>query len=172
MPAKKTAILSLGSNLGNRAAWLSQAAASIELLPDTHITSRSSIYETEPVDVPDEFKDKSFLNAVLLIETNLTPDELSDSVHRIEEQLQRKRLTPNQPRTIDIDVITFDGFISRDPSLTLPHPQSHLRRFVLQPLTEIAPDFILPEQMVPVHALLRQLPENPAVKISSEQWTY
>ena len=170
MPAKKTAILSLGSNLGDRAAWLSRAADAIESLPDTHITARSSIYETEPVDVPDEFKDKTFFNAVLLIETTLTPDELSDSVHRIEDQLQRTRLTPNQPRTIDIDLITFDGLISGNPLLTLPHPQSHLRRFVLQPLTEIAPDFILPEQTVPVHALLPQLPEIPAVRISSEQW--
>ncbi|MFO7936683.1 MAG: 2-amino-4-hydroxy-6-hydroxymethyldihydropteridine diphosphokinase [Kiritimatiellia bacterium] len=165
------AILSLGSNLGKRIMWMGYAADAIDSLTDTHITARSSIYETEPVDVPEKFRDEYFLNAVLLVETILMPHRLSAAVHSIEARLQRRRDTPNQPRTIDIDIISFDRLISDKPSLILPHPRAHERRFVLQPLSEIAPDLILPKQKKNVRALLKTLPETPAVRISPEQWT-
>jgi len=160
-----SAILSLGSNLGNRAAWLTKATNSIAELPGTQINARSSIYETEPVDVPDQFNNESFLNAVIIIETQLTASRLSDSIHRIEDQLQRTRGIPNQPRTIDIDIITFDDLISDATGLTLPHPRAHLRRFVLQPLAEIEPDLILPGQKEDITTLLRSLPDLPSVKL-------
>jgi 2-amino-4-hydroxy-6-hydroxymethyldihydropteridine diphosphokinase len=164
------AILSLGSNIGDRADWLAKAAAAVAALPDTQISARSSIYETEAVDVPTEFRDQPFLNAVLLIETTLTAQQLSTAVHLIEDQLERTRNIPNQPRTIDIDIITFDNLISHDANLTLPHPQAHQRRFVLQPLVEIAPEFTLPSQTVSVAELLNKLPHEPTVKPSAKQW--
>ena len=165
-----TAILSLGSNLGNRSRWLSKASEEIEALPDTRITNRSSILETEPIDVPEEFSALPFLNAVLIIETTLTPQQLSESIHTIENTLQRTRSTPNAPRTIDIDIITFDNIKSDDPTLTLPHPRAHQRRFVLQPLAEIAPEFTLPGQELTVSELLDNLPGTSIIKLNAQQW--
>jgi 2-amino-4-hydroxy-6-hydroxymethyldihydropteridine diphosphokinase len=170
-PTIHTAILSLGSNIGDRAAWLKKAADALSALPDTKITFRSSIYETEPVDVPEEHSEQSFLNAVLIIETALSPQQLSDAVHKIEDQLQRTRNTPNQPRTIDIDIITQNDIISEDPALTLPHPRAHLRRFVLQPLAEIDPGFTLPGQTSPISELLKAIPEKPAVNLYSKKYS-
>ena len=162
------AILSLGSNLGDRTAWLKKAAKAINSLPETDITTRSSIYETEPLDVPKSFKDKSFLNAIVIIQTLLSATDLSNSIHNIEEQFQRKRETPNQPRTIDIDIITFDDLVSQDKELTLPHPRAHLRRFVLEPLAELLPESTLPGTTTTISTLLQSLPENPAVRLYRE----
>lgn len=164
--APHTAVLALGSNLGDRVSWLAQALQALTALPGTKLTRCSSLYESEPVEVAAKDQDKPFINAVLLIETGLTPTQLSNSVHQIEEQLLRTRQRPNQPRTIDIDIITFDNIISSDLHLTLPHPRAHLRRFVLQPLAEINPKFIIPGQTATVKALLESLPENPAVKLA------
>jgi len=158
------AVLSLGSNIGDRTSWLKKATQSVRNLPGTVVLSKSSIYETEPVDVPDQFTNESFLNAVIIIETQLTASQLSDSIHKIENQLQRVRGIPNQPRTIDIDIITFDDLISDTTQLILPHPRAHLRRFVLQPLAEIKPDLVLPGQTEDITALLRLLPDLPSVK--------
>ncbi len=173
MPAEPIhkAILSLGSNISDRAGWLTQAAEAISGLPSTRITARSSIYETEAVDVPAEFREQAFLNAVLIVETALTAKQLSKVVHQIEDQLQRTRDIPNQPRTIDIDIITFDNLVSDDKELTLPHPRTHLRRFVLQPLSEIEPKFILPDQSETVSELLCKLPTPHSVKLNTEQWS-
>ena len=171
MQNEHTAILSLGSNLGDRAAWLSRAAAAVAQLPGTRITARSSLYETEPVDVPAEHADKPFLNAVLIIATQLDSEELSVAVHTIEDQLERSRETYNSPRTIDIDIIAFDREIRVAPKLTLPHPGAIQRRFVLQPLAEIAPDYTLPGQKKSVSELLEHLPESPAANLSAEQWS-
>lgn len=170
MPTKlHQAILSLGSNIGDRAEWLIRATAAIAALPNTQICARSSIYETEAMDVPAEFREQAFLNKVLMIETSLSAEQLSTHVHAIEKQLERTRAILNQPRTIDIDIITFDNLISNDQELTLPHPRAHQRRFVLQPLVEIAPHFTLPGQMVSATDLLKRLPDEPSVKISEEQ---
>ena len=161
------AILSLGSNIGNRAEWLIKATEAVAKLPETSIAARSSIYETEAVDVPAEFKEQSFLNAVLIVETTLTPKQLSEAIHQIEDQLHRTREISNQPRTIDIDIIAFDNIISDDKELTLPHPRAHLRRFVLQPLAEIVPEFILPGQNTTVSDLLGKLPKKPAAEVAA-----
>ncbi len=164
MPATPhKAILSLGSNLGDRAGWLRKATDALKSCPEIRITGRSSLYETEPVEVPERYSDDLYLNSVVLIETVLSPEQLSDAIHQIEDDLQRTRKGPNQPRTIDIDMIAFDQLISEAPELTLPHPRAHLRRFVLQPLAELAPDIILPGQKANVSELLKVLPVRPAV---------
>ncbi len=159
------AILSLGSNLGDRVRWLTKAMQALGALSATRIAARSSLYETEPVDVIAEHREKSFLNAVLIIETDLSPQQLSAAMHQIEADLQRTRNLPRQPRTIDIDIIAFDQQISADPELTLPHPRAHLRRFVLQPLAELTPELLLPGQTRSVADLLNALPEKPAVQL-------
>ncbi|MFA7172150.1 MAG: 2-amino-4-hydroxy-6-hydroxymethyldihydropteridine diphosphokinase [Kiritimatiellia bacterium] len=159
-----TAILSIGSNLGDRKGWLAQAVQALAALPKTKLKRCSSLYESEPVEVAAEHRNKAFINAVLIIETELTSQQFSNAVHQIEEQLLRVRQTPNQPRTIDIDIITFDNIISSDSNLTLPHPRAHLRRFVLQPLAELNPKFIVPGQTATVATLLAALPERSEVK--------
>jgi len=164
------AILSLGSNIGDRTDWLNQATQALAALPGTEVTAHSSIYETEPVNVPESFKNETFLNTVVIIKTTLHVEQLSDAIHKIEDYLQRVRTLPNQPRTIDIDIITFDKLVSDDSNLTLPHPRAHLRRFVLQPLSELEPDFILPEHLKTVTELLKALPHSPASKLEPTQY--
>ena len=93
--------------------------------------------ETEPVDVPPEFASMKFLNQVLVFETALGPRDFSRRMHAIEEQLGRVRTVRNGPRTIDIDLIDFNGLVSDDPELTLPHPRARERDFVMRPLAEL-----------------------------------
>jgi 2-amino-4-hydroxy-6-hydroxymethyldihydropteridine diphosphokinase len=158
------AILSLGSNLGDRLAWLSRACAAIAGLEGTRIAERSPVYETDPVDVPERFADARFLNCVLLVETALPPDAFSNALHAIEARLERVRGTErHQPRTIDIDIIAFDDLVSTMPDLVLPHPCAHLRRFVLQPLADLRPDLRLPGFSQSVAELLAALPTVPRV---------
>ena len=137
---KKIAYLSLGANLGDRAGQIAQALTLLEQA-GVHITRRSALYETQPVDVTPQ---PWFLNCLVEVETELLPLGLLRVVQRIERQLGRQRhpeaATPG-PRTIDIDIIFFGDHVVRLPELTIPHPRLAERRFVLEPLRELAPDF-------------------------------
>jgi 2-amino-4-hydroxy-6-hydroxymethyldihydropteridine diphosphokinase len=169
--ANHNVIVSLGSNLGDRLHWISQATDLITKLPQTRVTARSSIYETEPVGVDAASRDKLFLNAVLQLSSSLSPAQLLAATQQIETQLLRTRSAPNQPRTVDIDIITFDDIESDAPNLTLPHPRAALRRFVLQPLAEINPGCILPGNQFTVSEILEKLPPYPSVKLARCQWS-
>ncbi len=126
--------LSLGSNMGDRAANLREA---IVLLGKAGpVRTVSDFYETQPVDVPDQ---PWFLNCVLAVETIKTPRELLQFVLSIEEAMGRLRIRGKGPRKIDIDVVLFGDHIVDEPGLKIPHPAMHQRRFVLEPLAEIAP---------------------------------
>jgi 2-amino-4-hydroxy-6-hydroxymethyldihydropteridine diphosphokinase len=131
-----TAYLSLGSNLGDRAGHIERA---LELLSggDVQLTRRSALYETAPRDYTEQ---PWFLNMVAEIETSLSPFELLRHAARVENQLGRERLADKGPRTIDIDIVLFGDLVLDTPALTIPHPRMHERRFVLEPLAEIAPD--------------------------------
>lgn len=131
------AVVSLGSNIGDRAAHLKRAVEFLSDLPETKFVKASGIIETEPVDVPEEFSGMKFLNQVAVFETNLSPHEFSDRMHAIEDDMGRVRLVRNGPRTIDIDLIDFGGVKMDDPELTLPHPRAKERDFVLVPLAEL-----------------------------------
>ena len=160
----REAILSLGSNEGDRLTWLKRAGLALLALPDTRCVAISPVYETEPVGVPPEFAGQLFLNCVVIVSTRLTPESLSTAIHAIEDQLGRTRETaPNRPRTIDIDIVAFGDVCVASPSLTLPHPRAHERRFVLQPLADLRPDFVLPGDTKTVSDLLSALPPNPRV---------
>ncbi len=124
--------MSLGSNLGDRAANL---AAARDRLPP--IKRASSIYETEPRDVPNQ---PWFLNQVIEIETNLFPRQLLAQTQKIERELGRKRTVAKGPRTIDIDILLFGEAVIHAADLEIPHPRLTERRFVLEPLAEIAPE--------------------------------
>lgn len=131
---EKIVYLSLGSNLGDRAANLRDAITRLEMLGQ--VTQQSSFYETEPVEVRDQ---PWFLNCVVELRTEKMPRQLMSAVLEIERVMGRKRVQPKGPRLIDIDILLFGRSVIKLEELTIPHPALHERRFVLEPLAEIAP---------------------------------
>ncbi|HZL56028.1 MAG TPA: 2-amino-4-hydroxy-6-hydroxymethyldihydropteridine diphosphokinase [Bryobacteraceae bacterium] len=131
----KTAYLGLGSNLGDRQAWL---AAAIDKLksPGLCFVRCSGLYETEPMGMKDQ---PWFLNQVAEYKTNLFPRQLLRRIRRIENELGRKRGVRNGPRNIDIDILLYGMAIVKADELEIPHPRFRERRFVLAPLAELEP---------------------------------
>jgi 2-amino-4-hydroxy-6-hydroxymethyldihydropteridine diphosphokinase len=154
MPLKQ-AFLGLGTNLGDRDANLDRALAALEA-ERIHLLRKSSIYETEPQDVKDQ---PWFLNMVVECETRYFPLQLLSVLNRVERDLGRergRRAILKGPRLIDIDILLFGSVCMDTPELTIPHPRMLNRRFVLEPLVEIAPDLRLPANGKPIReALLR-----------------
>ena len=165
------AILSLGSNLGDRRANLIAAYDALANLPDTRIVARAPLYETEPVDTPEAYRSLQYLNTVLVVETSLDPEALSAAMHAIEDRLGRRRGEERSlPRCIDIDLIAC-GDARRDKrELRLPHPEAMRRRFVLQPLVDVRPDLVLPGESRTTREQLADLPLLPDVVRAAEQW--
>jgi len=131
--------LSLGSNVGDREAHLRDALA--RLGATGRVIAVSSFYETEPV----EFTHQPwFLNCAVALETGQTPQQLMTALLAIEEEMGRRRVQKKGPRSIDIDILLFDDVVMDSKDLVIPHPAMHERRFVLEPLAEIAPDVIHP----------------------------
>jgi 2-amino-4-hydroxy-6-hydroxymethyldihydropteridine diphosphokinase len=145
-----TAYLSLGSNLGDRTANLRQA---LEYLATAggEVVRRSSIYETEPQELREQ---PWFLNQVVEIRTTLSPPELLACIREIERELGRQRAIAKGPRTIDIDILIYGDAIVDTPELQIPHPRLAERRFVLQPLAELAPDLQHPKTSRTVSEML------------------
>ena len=131
------AIVSLGSNIEPRTDYLVRALALLGEMPETRLVASSAIEETEPVDVPAEFAGMKFLNQVAIFETALGAHDLSRRMHAIEDVLGRVRTVRNGPRSIDIDLIDFDGLHLDEPELTLPHPRAAEREFVTRPLAQL-----------------------------------
>jgi 2-amino-4-hydroxy-6-hydroxymethyldihydropteridine diphosphokinase len=140
----KTVYLSLGSNLGEREQNLRRACEELEA-EHIHIVQRSSVYETEPQDLTEQ---RWFLNMALQCETRCFPMQLLTLLQRIERKLGRVRGTSSirsGPRTIDIDILLFGNAVINAPQLVVPHPRMLDRRFVLEPLVEIAPELRHPQ---------------------------
>ncbi len=146
--------LSLGSNLGDRAANLRAALAQLEAAG--RLLAVSALYETQPLDVPDQ---PWFLNCVAAMETEKTPRELLALALRTEAAMGRLRMFEKGPRNIDIDVVLFGDRVVDEPGLKIPHPSMHRRRFVLEPLAEIAPDARHPALEKTAQELLAELAE-------------
>jgi 2-amino-4-hydroxy-6-hydroxymethyldihydropteridine diphosphokinase len=138
----RPAVLSLGSNVGDRVANLQGAIDSLADTPEVHVVAVSSVYETEPIDAPDGSPD--FLNAILLADTTLSIAMLLDRAQAVESAFGRERGEPNAPRTLDIDLIVVGDRISDSEDLTLPHPRAHERAFVLVPWHEIDSKAVIP----------------------------
>lgn len=155
---KKTAYLSLGSNLGDRAAHLEAAIARLGELGK--VVERSALYETEPVEME---RQPWFLNCVVAMETELMPKQFLSRVLAIEQKMGRRRTQPKGPRTIDIDILLFGSSIVDTPALTIPHPAMHERRFVLEPLAEIAAELRHPVLKKTVREMLDALSSRGAV---------
>ena len=132
----KTVYLGLGSNVGQREEMLQTAIDRLHS-PDLRIQRVSSVYETEPQGRRNQ---RWFLNLVAEARTDLFPRQLLGRIAKIEQQLGRRRVLANGPRTIDIDILFFGGFMVQTPELTIPHPRLAERRFVLAPMVELAPD--------------------------------
>ena len=152
MPLKKV-YLGLGSNLGDRRGMLLATLAALES-SHLRIARASPIYETEPMDVPDQ---NWFLNLVAEVETDLFPLQLLHRIGKIESQMGRRRLTPKGPRTVDIDILLFGNAMVKMPRLEIPHPRFRDRRFVLAPLADLAPNLRDPVTRKTVAELLEEL---------------
>jgi 2-amino-4-hydroxy-6-hydroxymethyldihydropteridine diphosphokinase len=162
-PWAELAFVALGSNLGESRALMNRALADLQSLSDPPLL-QSSLWRTTPVDCPPG--SPLFLNAVagLAPRADETPETLLARLQRIEMVFGRQpRQVRNEPRPLDLDLLTFRREIRATATLTLPHPRAHLRRFVLEPLNEIAPDFILPRQTKSVRQLLAELATDEVV---------
>jgi 2-amino-4-hydroxy-6-hydroxymethyldihydropteridine diphosphokinase len=134
------AFVGLGANLGDARAALDAAFVALATLPGTTLLASSSIYRSAPVDStgPD------YLNAVVMLETSLTPPALLTELLRIEQARGRQRPYRNAPRTLDLDLLLYGQRSIATPDLTVPHPRLHERAFVLRPLAQIAPSLKIP----------------------------
>jgi 2-amino-4-hydroxy-6-hydroxymethyldihydropteridine diphosphokinase len=155
-PGQRSAVLALGSNLGDRRDTLQGGADAIAWLPEVRVTAVSPVYETVPVGGPAQ---PDYLNAVLLVVTSLPPGELLGRLHEVEAAFDRVRQVRWGPRTLDVDIITVAGERSEDPELTLPHPRAHERAFVLAPWRDVDPEAVLPGYG-PVASLLAGLDQS------------
>jgi len=150
---KEIVYLSLGSNLGDRVGYIREAIERLHELGT--LVAQSSLYETEPMEIKQQ---PEFLNCVVSLETEFMPRQLLSRILAIELAMGRRRTQAKGPRTIDIDIIFFGDLVVDEGSLTIPHPAMHQRRFVLEPLAEIAPDIPHPVFKRTARELLQDLP--------------
>jgi 2-amino-4-hydroxy-6-hydroxymethyldihydropteridine diphosphokinase len=149
--------VALGSNLGDSQKIILDAVARLQNFSSAPIL-KSSLWQTSPVDCPPD--SPKFVNAVvgLVPQKGETPESLLKKLRDLEKEFGRvPKKIPNEPRPLDLDLIAFDSESRNTPDLALPHPRAHLRKFVLEPLNEIAPDFILAGQGRTVSQLLAAL---------------
>ena len=133
------AYLARGSNLGERAQHLQAAVDALTATTGVVVVAVSSVYETDPVGGPDQGR---FLNAVVALDTALTPRELLAVAHRLEAAARRVRNERWGPRTLDVDVLLVGDAVVSEPDLVVPHPRMWERGFVLAPLHDLAPDLV------------------------------
>jgi len=158
----RRAVLSLGSNLGDRLQSIQGAVSSLADTPDVWVTAVSPVYETEPVDSPPDAG--PYLNAVVLLDTTVSPQLLLDRALAIEDAYERERSdVTNAPRTLDVDLIAVGDKVIDEPSLTLPHPRAAQRPFVLLPWADLEPAAELPGAG-PIAELLEGLDRSGVVR--------
>lgn len=163
----ETVYISIGSNLGDR---VQNSIRAIEGISEfAEVTAVSSFYETDPVGNEDQ---PPFINSVVEIKTDLSPHRLLQKLHSLEKKLGRLREIKWGPRTIDLDVIFYGNLTIKDSDLIIPHPEAHKRRFVLEPMEEIAPKRIHPSLKQSISELLKKLKDphkvmkiNPPINI-------
>lgn len=165
MHAETIAYIGLGSNLDNPAAQLQRALAELTVLPDTRVLKHSRLYQSKPLGPQDQ---PDYLNAAAALQTRFEALALMRHLQEIEQQHGRRRSTENRwgPRTLDLDLLVYGDLSLQTPELTLPHPELHMRSFVLYPLAELVPELVIPG-----HGTVRQLRERcttPAIALFEE----
>lgn len=150
--------LGIGSNEGDRLAHISRAIRQLGCTPGIHVTQMATIQETEPIGGPPQGR---FLNTVVELETTLSPRELFTTIKQLERDCGR-RPSPQRwgPRPLDLDILLYDQETIEEPDLAIPHQQMHRRRFVLEPLAQLAPHLRHPLLRQTIAELLQQLPDS------------
>lgn len=163
--------LSLGSNLGDRLALLKEAKRKILAVRGVTLAAQSSVYETEPVNVPPTDMNLLFLNAVLVVETHLEIVKLWPEMVMIQHQLGRPAdARQNERRTIDIDIVYADALCVNVAGVKIPHPRWASRRFVVLPLNDVRPDLVIPGQTLAVRDILARLADRNRVALYARNW--
>lgn len=135
---RERAVIAFGSNLGDRLAYVQGGVDALLDTPGTKYVGQSTVYETSPIGGPED--QPPFLNAVVVVDTVLTPRALLERAHAIEEAFERARLEHWGPRTLDVDVISVGDHVIDEPDLTVPHKMAHERAFVLVPWVDADPE--------------------------------
>jgi len=161
------AYLSSGTNMGDRQANLEFALDSLE--KHATVTNTSSCYETEPVGFLDQ---PWFLNQVIELKTTLTPIKLLSFCQEIEASRGRIRTFPNAPRILDLDILLYGDRVINQERLIIPHPRLAERRFVLEPLSQIAPDIVHPVLKKSMRSLLQDCTDPSEVRIARSRYSY
>ena len=152
------AIIAVGSNLGDKQANCQQGIDRLEASGHVSLVKASRFYRTSPVDFLDQ---DWFVNAAVKVETSLEPLELLTTLQIIQQQAGRtKGGIRFGPRVLDLDIIFYDQLVLQTPTLEIPHPRMHKRRFVLQPICDIDPDIVHPFLNIPLKSLLNQLDDD------------
>lgn len=152
----ETVYIGFGSNVGNRVDFCDRAVTLLSLLPHSHLTGVSLLYETEPIKDGANPGDGWFLNGVVRLETDIAPRSLLDILREIERSLGRDEENRSGPRTMDLDILFYGERVIDEPGLTIPHPRLHQRRFVLMPLSELDPLLIHPTRHRSVNQMLAE----------------
>ena len=155
------ALIGVGSNIGLAAQNCKKAIALVNKSESVNVTAQSSLYESQPVGKTNQ---PWFVNSTIEVYTKLGPEELLQYLLNIEQEFGRIRKEKWGARIIDLDILEFEGLIIDSKTLTLPHPEMTQRRFVLEPLSEIAGETIHPLKKKMISELLEELPKTPMVK--------
>lgn len=162
---RETVFIGFGSNVGDRLDFCDRAVTLLSLLPHSQLLGVSLLYETEPVNDHAQPGDGWFLNGVVQIETDITPNSLLTILREIERALSRDEENRSGPRTIDLDILFYYQRIIDEPDLAVPHPRMHQRRFVLMPLNELDSLFLHPSLQRTVSQLLAEAEKQPEVRL-------
>ena len=160
----ETVYIGFGSNLGDRQEFCDRAVTLMGLLPQSRVAAVSSYYETQPVDPEGILGSLWFINGVVKIETQLTPIHLWEICRETERALGRDEENRSGPRTIDLDLLFYGQQLFQQSELIIPHPRLHLRRFVLEPLVELDPNWNHPSFNRTVEAMLHHLEDESQVR--------
>jgi 2-amino-4-hydroxy-6-hydroxymethyldihydropteridine diphosphokinase len=160
--ALSTAFVSLGSNLGDRAALLAFAVEALGSSAEIHVEAVSALYETDPIGPPPQ---RAYLNAVVQLRTGLAPRALLRGLLAIEERAGRTRSgVRDEPRRLDLDLLLYDDLVLDEPGLVVPHPRLHQRAFALEPLCDLAADLVHPGRGESIESLARRVRDPGAVR--------
>jgi 2-amino-4-hydroxy-6-hydroxymethyldihydropteridine diphosphokinase len=154
------AFIGIGSNVGRRQEHIARAIVLLAALPGITVLRQAALYETEPVGIKDQ---PWFINTAVEVETELPPRELLCCLKEIERVVGRRERGRWEMREIDLDLLLYGDLILEEDGLVLPHPELHRRRFVLEPLVELAPEFVHPRLQKPLRQLLAALEDQKKV---------